>query len=84
MHTLIVDCTAFLLYLAVYAVDGDGEVYKRDYMSAEDIPGYANTNRDIKTIKLSGPTEYCMGLKEELETKLATEYANNDIEIEVI
>ena len=38
----------------------------------------------IKNIKLSGPTEYCMGLKETLESKLALEYANNDIEIEVI
>lgn len=84
MHSLIIDCTAFLLHLAVYAVDADGEVYQRDYMSASDIPGYASVNRDIKTIKLAGPTEYCMGLKEELETKLALEYAINDIEIEVI
>lgn len=84
MHSLIIDCSAFLLHLAVYAINADGEVYQRDYMSAEDIPGYASVNRDIKTIKLAGPTEYCMGLKEELESKLALEYAINDIEIEVI
>lgn len=53
-------------------------------MSAEDIPAFAAVNKDIKNIKLTGPTEYCVGLKEQLETKLALEYAINDIEIEVI
>jgi hypothetical protein len=84
MHTLIIDCTAFLLHLAVYALDADGEVYQKEYMSAEDIPAFANTNKDIKSIKLTGPKEYCMGLKETLENKLALEYANHNIEIEVI
>ena len=84
MHTLIIDCTAFLLHLAVYALDADGEVFQREYMSSDSIVGYAAANKGIKNIKLSGPTEYCMGLKEELETKLALEYAINDIEIEVI
>ena len=84
MHTLIVDCIGFLLKFAVYAIDADGEVYGRDYMSAEDIAKYAAANQDIKSIKLNGPTEYCMGLQEELKTQLALEYANNDIEIEVI
>ena len=31
MHTLIIDCTAFLLHLAVYALDADGEVYQKEY-----------------------------------------------------
>ena len=84
MHTLIIDCTAFLLHLAVYALNADGEVYQKNYMPAEDIPGYASVNRNIKTIQLAGPTEYCMELKKELESKLALEYAINDIEIEVI
>lgn len=84
MYSLIIDCTAFLLHLAVYALDADGEVYQKNYMSAEDIPAFAAVNKDIKNIKLTGPTEYCVGLKEQLETKLALEYAINDIEIEVI
>ena len=84
MHTLIIDCTAFLLHLAVYALDADGEVFQKEYMSADSIAGYAAANKGIKNIKITGPTEYCLGLKEELQTKLALEYANNDIEIEVI
>lgn len=84
MYGLIIDCTAFLLHLAVYALDSDGEVFQKNYMSAEDIPAFAAANKDIKNIKLSGPTEYCIGLKEELEKKLALEYAVNNIEIEVI
>lgn len=84
MHTLIVDCIGFLLKFAVYAVNADGEVYQKAYMSPEDIAKYASANRDIKSIKLTGPTEYCMGLQEELKTQLALEHANNDIEIEVI
>lgn len=84
MHTLIIDCTAFLLHLAVYALDADGEVYQKEYMDVTDAIDYAVAQKDIKSIKLAGPTEYCMGLKETLETKLALEYANNDIEIEVI
>ena len=84
MHSLIVDCIGFLLKFAVYAIVADGDVYQREYMSAEDIVKYVATNHDIKNIKLTGPTEYCMGLQEELKTQLALEYANNDIEIEVI
>ena len=86
MHTLIIDCMSmnFLLQLAVYALDGDGEVYKQQLMDANDIIAYTATNRDIKNIKIAGPTEYCLGLKDELENKLALEYAVNDIEIEVI
>lgn len=84
MYSLIVDCTAFLLHLAVYALNADGEVYQKEYMSAEDLPAFAAANKDIKNIKLSGPSEYCMGLKETLENKLALEYANHNIEIEVI
>jgi hypothetical protein len=84
MHTLIIDCTAFLLHLAVYALDADGEVYQREYMDVADAIDYAVAQKDIKNIKLAGPTDYCLGLKEELQAKLALEYANNDIEIEVI
>ena len=48
MYSLIVDCTAFLLHLAVYALDADGEVYQKEYMSAEDLPAFAAANKDIK------------------------------------
>ena len=84
MHSLIIDCTGFLLKLAVYAMNADGEVYQRAYMQAEDIAGYAATNRDIKNIKLTGPTDYCLGLKDDIRARLALEYSINDIEIEVM
>ena len=86
MHTLIIDCISmnFLLQFAVYALDGDGEVYQQQLMDAKDIVRYAAANRDIKNIKIAGPVDYCLGLKDELENKLALEYAVNDIEIEVI
>ena len=68
MHSLIVDCIGFLLKFAVYAMNADGEVYQKAYMSAEDIASYVSTNHDFKTIKLTGPTEYCIGLQEVLKT----------------
>jgi hypothetical protein len=38
----------------------------------------------VNYIGLQGPMEYCLNYKEDIENKLALEYANNNIEIEVI
>ena len=84
MHTLIIDCTSFLLHLVVYALNADGEVYKKEYVSADNIAKYAASDHNIKNIKISGPAEYCLGLKEELENTLVSKYAINNIEIEVM
>ena len=48
--------------------------YQKEYMSAEDLPAFAAANKDIKNIKLAGPTEYCMGLKETLKRTVCYAY----------
>lgn len=84
MHSLIIDCTGFLLKFAVYAINGDGDVYERSYMTTEEVAGYAVANPDIKSIKITGPTDYCFSLKDDIRSRLALGYSVNDIEIEVI
>ena len=84
MYTLIVDCSTFQLIPSTYLVNEDtGEVVSIEHITIDNIPSFA-AMKDVDKIKLSGPTEYCIGLKEKFENKLALEYAINKIEIEVI
>lgn len=84
MYTLIIDCSTFQLIPSTYLVNEDtGEIVSIEHITIDNIPSFA-AMEDVDKIKLSGPTEYCIGLKEKLENKLALEYATNKIEIEVI
>ena len=54
------------------------------HLTLDNISEFAASDIRIDSIKLSGPTEYCEGLKENIERQLATEYANNNITVEVL
>lgn len=86
MYSLIVDYSGFALNCNAYVVDPQNQVIHAESLSRDDILAFAfgNTNWKIHNIKLSGPKEYCYGLKEQLEFKLASEYSINYINVEVI
>ena len=83
MRTLIIDCSGFSLDHTGFVVDENLQVQERVQLTTSDIAAYASQANGVKKIKLSGPTEYCLGIKEEISKQLALEYAINDIEIEV-
>ena len=84
MYSLIVDCSTFQLIPGTYLVNEDtSEVVSIEHIAVDNLPAFAAAE-GVNKIKLSGPTEYCLGLKEKLENKLALEYAVNNIEIEVM
>ena len=84
MYSLIVDCSTFQLIPSTYLVNEDtSEVVSIEHIAVDNLPAFAAAE-GVNKIKLSGPTEYCLGLKEKLENKLALEYAVNNIEIEVM
>ena len=84
MRTLIVNCSGFALehniVLQDEGVRGFEEIAQ---LPTAEIAGYA-THKNVDKIILSGITDYCFGLKDEISTQLMTEYANNNIEIEVM
>lgn len=86
MYTLIVDCSNFALKHSAHVIDNNGDIIALMYLSDTDIPDLVSQDNRISSVKLSGATEYCNGLKEEIEKKLVLEYANSkrNIEIEVI
>jgi hypothetical protein len=84
LYSLIVDCSTFQLVPGTYLINEElGEVVSIEHIAVDNIPSFA-AMEGVNKIKLSGPTEYCIGLKEKLENKLALEYATNKIEIEVM
>ena len=84
MCTLIIDCSGFPLEHSGYVMNESAEVVQRVQLLASEIAGFAAQTGDIKKIALSGPTDYCLGIKEEISKQLALEYAFEDIEIEVL
>lgn len=84
MYSLIVDCSTFQLIPGTYLIDeSKNEVVSIEHIAIDNIPSVA-IMEDVSRIKLMGATEYCLGLKEKMENKLALEYANHNIEIEVM
>ena len=84
MYTLIADCSNFALEHSIYIVDPSGQVVALARLSSNELASYAANDAKIDGIKLSGPEEFCLGLKEEIEKDLALNYASRNIKVEVI
>ena len=84
MYSLIIDCSSFGTIPSVYVTNPTGQIVDLKHLTLDNISEFAASDIRIDSIKLSGPTEYCEGLKENIERQLATEYANNNITVEVL
>ena len=84
MYTLIVDCSSFGTIPSVYVTDPTGKIVDLKHLTLDNISAFAASDIRIDSIKLSGPEEYCEGIKENIEKQLAIEYANNNITVEVL
>lgn len=86
MYTLIIDCSGFVLEYSVHILDPNGSIVGLMHLPSAEIANFVAKDNRISNIKLSGATEYCNGIKEEIEKQLALEYANGkrNVEIEVI
>jgi hypothetical protein len=78
MYTLIIDCSNFALEHSAHAVDGNGDLVAVMRLKTEDIGKFIAQDNRITEVKLSGIQEYCLGIKEDIENKVALEYANNE------
>lgn len=84
MCTMIVDCSGFVLeHSVIVQEDGVRGFKKIAQLPTDELAGFA-INQNVNKIFLNGNTEYCFGIKENIEKQLITEYSNNNIEIEVI
>ena len=77
MYTLIIDCSNFALEHSAHAVNGSGDLVAVMHIKTEDIGKFIAEDDRITEVKLSGNPEYCLGIKEDIENKVALEYANN-------
>ena len=84
MYTLIVDCSSIGIIPSAYVIDSTGQIVDLKHLTLDNIPKFAASDVRIDSIKLSGPEEYCEGIKENIEKQLAIEYANNNITVEVL
>ena len=84
MYTLIVDCSSIGIIPSAYMIDSTGQIVDLKHLTLDNISKFAASDVRIDSIKLSGPEEYCEGIKENIEKQLATEYANNNITVEVL
>ena len=85
MRTLIIGCSGFTLKYSAYIIDSNSQEVKGiEHIMPEDIANYIGARNDIDEVKLQGPTDYCLGIKEQIEKGLVLEYANKNIKIEVM
>ena len=84
MYTLIVDCSSIGIIPSAYVIDSTGQIVDLKHLTLDNISKFAASDIRIDSIKLSGPEEYCEGIKENIEKQLAMEYANNNITVEVL
>ena len=85
MYTIIVDCSSnFALEHGIHYFDTDNNLIKVTHLPTTEVAALVMSDNNITNVKLSGDTDFCLGIKEEIESKLALEYANREIKIEVI
>jgi hypothetical protein len=86
MYTLIIDCSNFALEHSVHILDSNNNIVGIMHLPTTEIANFIARDSRISSVKLSGAVEYCNGIKEDIENKVALEYANNkrNVEIEVI
>ena len=83
MCTIIVDCSGFPLEHEIFVQTNMDEFKKVATLPLDEVAGYANAI-GVNKILLNGELNYCLGIKQEISKSLITEYANNNIEIEVL
>ena len=84
MYTLIVDCSGFALGYNSLMLDTQGQLVSSGPVLSTDEILFAATSHPVTQIKLAGPTDFCLGLKDDIITRLATEYKNTTITVEVM
>lgn len=85
MHTLIADCSSFVLEHLVYIVDDStGENVAIMHLPTSEIVSYVANDTNIHLVKLFGIKEFCNGIKEDIENQLSLNYSNRKVEIEVL
>lgn len=85
MHTLIADCSSFVLEHLVYIVDDStGENVAIMHLPTSEIVSYVASDTNIHLVKLFGIKEFCNGIKEDIENQLSLNYSNRKVEIEVL
>ena len=83
MYYIIVDCSGFPLEHCVYLVDEGGQTQSMVHLPTSEIAAYA-ANQKADTIYLQGPTSYCIGISEAIETQLNLDYSSKKIKVEVL
>lgn len=83
MYTLMIAPSGFPAEYTCYITNEAGDIVETDRIVIDDLTSYA-VLKGAERIVLQGNTDYCLGIKEEVEKKLATEYANKNIKVEVI
>ena len=85
MCTLIVGMGGYTLHHTIYTLDEVGTIIDIANINTDNVVDYiCQMGPKINMVRLQGPTEYSLGFKSEIENKLALEYADHNIEIEVI
>ena len=83
MYALVINPSGFPAEYTGYITDETGNIVETGRIVIDDLASYA-VLKGAEKIVLQGNTDYCLGIKEEVEKKLATEYANKNITVEVM
>ena len=83
MRTLIIALIGFPAEYTGYITDETGNIVDSGRIVIDDLASYA-VLKGVERIILQGNSDYCLGIKEEVDKKLATEYANKKILVEVM
>ena len=83
MYALVIAPCGFPAEYTGYITDETGNIVETGRTVIDDLADYA-VLKGVERIILQGNTDYCLGIKEEVDKKLATEYANKNIIVEVM
>ena len=83
MYALVIAPCGFPAEYTGYITDETGNIVETGRIVIDDLASYA-VLKGVERIVLQGNTDYCLGIKEEVDKKLATEYANKNIIVEVM
>ena len=83
MHTLMIAPSGFPAEYTGYITNEAGDIVESGRIVIDDLADYA-VLKGAEKIILQGNTDYCLGIKEEVDKKLAIEYANKNIIVEVM
>ena len=82
---IIVDCFTFSLRHNIWTIDENGQTINTVELPINELASYvASQGEQLKSIKLKGPSEFCLRVKDDLLNNLSCLTYNKNIEIEVI